>query len=178
MHNKTILFSWIATAIAALAVLGVVFFAFSILSTESQYATAQQQLSSASSAYAQAFNLHSELISSESDRTQLLSLLRIDPTTIAATINQVGSAAGVTLQIQSATAEATVTNNPTQAYDFSLTGHGTFAQMLYAEELLEALPIPSVIPSFQIIRDQPNPTSSDTQWQFNAMIKVVTTYSS
>ena len=174
MQRAPIYRAWGLAVIALLAWAFVLWFAFNLQSTQAQSLSDAQLSASASSRDSAASDLHAALQETASERASLASLITIDPTTLAATINQAGQTAGVNLKIQSASPETMAAGSPVQAFDFTVTAQGTFSQLLYAEQLLETLPVPSSIQNLQLIHAPNDAVTTDGAWQLNAGIQIIT----
>lgn len=174
MRNHLIPLAWAAAVLALLAWIFIVWFAMDLQSMEDQRLSGAKLSANASGQQSKASALHAELQETAAARAQLESLINVDPTTLGTTVAQAGKSAGINLQIQNAAPEASTANSPTQAFDFSVNGAGSFAQVLYALEFLETLPVPSSVQNFQLIHAPAGVSGASSAWQLNAGVRIIT----
>ncbi|HEY4517032.1 MAG TPA: hypothetical protein VJG64_03740 [Candidatus Paceibacterota bacterium] len=124
--------------------------------------------------------LHAFAQATASERASLKALLQTDILSIATMLTGAGKAAGVSLEVSGAQSRAATTLKGSKymlsAVSFTVTGQGTFAKLMDAAGLLEALPIAGSIEHIDMSRVSPEGnTRGDFPWQFSTRIRVLTT---
>jgi hypothetical protein len=98
-------------------------------------------------------HLHTLLTQTLGQRQALDALVNTDIVSIVNAIDGVGSASGVTIQIQSTSPESTPPKSPkpiASTLAINIQTSGTFDQVMRAIKLLAALPIPTEIEQFDL----------------------------
>ena len=165
--------------LAILAWAGVGFFITTVQSALGDRSAHVQQLQQQSDQSSQVSYLHSLVTDTAPKRAKLDALANVDPASLADTINSAGKAAGINIQISSAS-QGTVLSadgkTTSQALTFLATTQGSYAAVMYALQLLETLPLPSTIQTIQMMRSPsvPGAPAADPTWQMNAQIRILT----
>jgi len=173
--------AWFVLTLGVLAWVGVYYFADTISQEKGERAGILANAQQSSTLQAAAARTHSLVAGTVSERQALSGLFPTDVTSIAGAIAEAGKSAGVALQLSNAMPEASGAANssgpsPVNAVDFDVEGQGSFASLMRALALLEALPIPTSIQRLDIgntpSADGTTPTSL---WHMSVSIRALTT---
>ena len=172
--NSTVT-AWVAFLLAIVAWAGVVLFAFSIQTQESDHTTHVQAAQAQTSQDSKLSYVHALVTESAGDRSELDSLVNVDPATLADLVNTAGKSSGAAIQISDASSDNAPSTGAagTQAFGFIAGSAGSFATVMYAAQLLETLPVPSSIQEIQLVHVT-NPSTPGATWQMNAQVRVIT----
>lgn len=179
MSRNITFISWIALLIAIVAWVGVGFFAVTIQAAAASDSLHMKELSSSSIQTSRISSLQKLVSETADDRATLNTIALVNPASLADTITNAGSSAGVAIDIS----DANSANGPSingapaaHAFSFIASATGSFASVMYAMTLLQSLPVPSSIQQIQLISA---PTTAGAaavkpSWQMDAQINVVT----
>jgi hypothetical protein len=188
MSRNTIYIAWAALLLALVAWGVVGLFAYQISTAQADRAALAQKSGLQSSQTSQSIQLHAFVEKTATARAELDALSIVDPASLASTLSTAGKSAGVAITISNAlslNSPAVGSAAPAQAFGFIASAQGSFASVMYAARLLEALPLPSQMQEIQFTR--PSSTSGAPigaaaaaagsaagLWQMSAQVKVVT----
>jgi hypothetical protein len=142
-----------------------------------------QEIASAESASAQdaaKARTRAFALDTAAKREELTSIVHVDVIAAAKTIEAIGPAAGVTLKVSGAAEEQanlsrTAAAHPLRAVGFTLNATGSFANVMKAAELIDALPFPAVSEQLDIFQVPADVSSKSVpQWQLSERIRLFT----
>lgn len=178
MSRNLSLTAWIAVSAAAMAWVGVVLFVGMISTLESRRSSLESSTQDQMSQANQDAFIHSFMANSTTERAELDSLSRIDPSSFAQMITGVGAGSGAAISITSATQGASVqvdTASAVDSYVFLVSAQGTFSSVMRAGKLLETIPAPSTIEQIEFTHapTAAGGSAKPDQWEVNAQIQVL-----
>jgi len=179
MNNPSPSLSWTVLVSALAALIGVCLAALSIQGQIADYAQAKSQGQSARDRDRNLAQLHALAQATAGERSSLETLFNTDVLSIADTLKSVGKSAGSALQVSDALPESAPgvqeSTPALQAIAFTVKGDGTFAQLMTALSLFEALPIPASIEQVDFVHTPAEGTAHNSPpWHMEARIRVLT----
>lgn len=180
MKNPSSTVAWILLAGALAAAIGVTAFALSLQGQIADSAKARAKGAQVRDQDLSAAQQHMLVQATAQERASLEGALHTDILSIAGLISAVGKDAGVNLQVSDALSETAPAGKGSistiQAIGFTIKGDGSFAKLIDAATLLQALPIPASIEQLDIVRTSADAnTHSAPSWHMDARIRVLTT---
>jgi len=179
MNSKDTYIAIGALILAVLAWTGAVLFYQNIGAAEVARVTDIQNSQQSSTQQGALLRMHAIAQDTTQDRAQLDQLLSTGVGSVATMLRGVGKATKVDVKLSDAISEASPPPAPSgpqiEAVGFALQGEGSFAALMRTEQLLENLPLASVVKRFDIQRSQvPGGVGSDV-WHMSVYIIVYTT---
>jgi hypothetical protein len=167
---------WIALAAALLACAAVAYLAWTIEGGSTERAKLLKSAEAASSKQAAALRAHALAKDTESDRKKLSEIVRPDLLAVADMIEAAGKTAGVAVELSQAipeNASKEVEALGVRPVGFAVQADGTFARLMHAAELFEALPLSSQVTRLDIEHVGASDVSAG-DWHMNIYIRVLT----
>ncbi len=181
-HRNLSALSWVLCLFSIAAWIGVGSFIGDIRSLQDMHSSSAATSQRRSVQAMQAANQHAMVVSAQPAQSQLDALSQVDPTHIAQAITSAGTAAGVTIDIKSATQGALTaldSKSSVQSYTFLVSAQGSFVSLIRAAQLLEVLPIPASMSQLQFTHLPPGQGGpKDAAWEMTVQLQVVSTLKS
>ena len=141
---------WVTTLVAIALWIGVGYFAWTIYSQEFLSAEKIADLDQGSVRQAAALRLHALVRDTKEERAKLESVARVDFIEMLEFIEQVGRDVGIPIEIgQAISAPDSGAGSRVRSVGFVVEGEGSFAKVMHAAALFEALPKPSFVDELQ-----------------------------
>ncbi len=180
MNKRIIITSWILLAVALLAWAAVGYAAYAMVQTAEARASDAKLALTKANQIALNQRVQSLAATTDGERTRLNAILGVDLVTMINTIEAAGNSAGVQSKVSDAALSGTqpVQNGePVRGVVFSVQASGSYAQVMRAAKLYEALPLLSTVDQMEIERVQSG-ESKTAVWNMLVRIRVLTTSSS
>ena len=178
MHRNTLYIALILFLLSIGACAAAVYFASVINDTSAERAQSASNADTRAVRQETALRTQALAKDTESERSQLASIAQQDPLSLVDTIESVGTAVGVTIQLSNAQPDSDPSDLLAQGVrpvEFIVDSEGSFPALMHASELLESLPMPSFVSQMQIIRLQNTPQETSARWHMTTYLHVLTT---
>lgn len=179
MNNNFLTYAaWFMLCLALIAVGLVGFFAWTISTDQTDRLAHAEKNRKAALEKASAIRTHALVRDTEKQRTELNTLLDVDVVSAAYMIEAVGKSAGVAIKLGDAVPENIPSSSgsmPLKAVGFVVEADGKFSALMRAMRLLETLPLPSTLTSFDIEHVPASAGSRSDQWHMNVSVHILTT---
>src|SRR3989344_4859018 len=141
---------WITILVAIALWVGVGYFAWTIYSQEFLSAKKIADLDQELIQQAAALRLHALVRDTKEERAKLESVARVDIIEMLESVEQVGRDVGISIEIgQAISAPDSGGGSKVRSVGFVVEGEGSFAKVMHAAALFEALPKPSFVDELQ-----------------------------
>src|SRR3989344_6463692 len=141
---------WVTALLAIALWIGVGYFAWTIYSQESLSAEKLADLDQESVRQAASLRLHALVRDTKEERTKLEDIARVDIIAMLESVEQVGRDVGIPIEIGPAISTSdSDSGKRVRSVGFVIEGEGSFAKVMHAAALLDALPKPSFVDELQ-----------------------------